>query len=221
MTRNALCVTLVVCVACVSMAIASVDRTPPALPRQFQAELAIVSHLTDPRQSYPPSRREMRVLYDYDNKLARADVLEGHDAGKSFMRVLYDYDNKLARADVLEGHDAGKSFVRRYDVKKEYMVKHGKYRKCERAYLGEDMPDPVIPFEQEFVGVERVRGRRCEHWTHTYANTRVHIYVEELTKLPIRLTEETVIAGTPTLMLTYDLNNLRIGAQVGGIVMCP
>ncbi|KAJ0410740.1 hypothetical protein ATCC90586_006843 [Pythium insidiosum] len=178
MTRNALCVTLVVCVACVSMAIASVDRTPPALPRQFQAELAIVSHLTDPRQSYPPSRREMRVLYDYDNKLARADVLEGHDAGKSF--------------------------VRRYDVKKEYMVKHGKYRKCERAYLGEDMPDPVIPFEQEFVvglstcgnrlsrsfqlaheclqGVERVRGRRCEHWTHTYANTRVHIYVEELTK---------------------------------------
>ncbi|GLE05488.1 hypothetical protein PINS_up014511 [Pythium insidiosum] len=93
------------------------------------------------------------------------------------------------------------------------MVKHGKYRKCERAYLGEDMPDPVIPFEQEFVGVERVRGRRCEHWAHTYANTRVHIYVEELTKLPIRLTEETVVAGTPTLTLTYDWNNLRIGAQ--------
>ncbi|GLE05489.1 hypothetical protein PINS_up014512 [Pythium insidiosum] len=88
MTRSLALV--LVCLACVlhaATAVAtSVGREPPVLPRQFQAELAIVSHLTDPRQSYPPSRREMRVLYDYDNKLARADVLEGHDAGKSFVR---------------------------------------------------------------------------------------------------------------------------------------
>jgi hypothetical protein len=31
------------------------------------------------------------------------------------------------------------------------MVKSGQYKKCERAYLGEEMPLPDIPHEQEFV----------------------------------------------------------------------
>lgn len=35
--------------------------------------------------------------------------------------------------------------------KREYMVKRGKYRKCQRAYLGDDMPIPEIPFQQQFV----------------------------------------------------------------------
>jgi hypothetical protein len=31
------------------------------------------------------------------------------------------------------------------------MVKSGDFRKCERAYLGDAMPAPEIPFTQEFV----------------------------------------------------------------------
>lgn len=101
------------------------NHVPPALPRQFGADLTVVSHLTDPRQNYPPSVREMSIQYDFDQKIARADVTKGYESGKTY--------------------------IRRYDQKNEYMVKHGKYQKCERAYLGETMPTPEIPFNQEFI----------------------------------------------------------------------
>ncbi|TMW65948.1 hypothetical protein Poli38472_003713 [Pythium oligandrum] len=165
----------------------SADRVPPSLPRQFQADLLIVSHLTNPQQHYPHSRREIRIQYDYDQGIARADMLKGYEVGKTY--------------------------VRRYDQKCEYMVKQGKYRKCERAYLGDVMPTPEIPFEQQFIGVEMVRGKPCEHWVHSYATTRVHIYADERSKVPLRLTEEVMVANEPTLMLTYDLRNVRLGPQ--------
>jgi hypothetical protein len=117
---------LLVLLACIAVdgAVSSV-RVPPLLPRAFQADLSVVSHLTDPRRAYPPSVREMRVHYDFDQQIARAHIMSGYDAGKTY--------------------------VRRYDLRKEYMVKHGNYAKCERAYLGDAMPTPAIPFDQEFV----------------------------------------------------------------------
>eukprot|EP00644_Phytophthora_capsici_P015567 jgi/Phyca11/20680/fgenesh1_pg.PHYCAscaffold_70_\ len=108
-------------------------RLPPALPRQFQAEVQVLSHLTDPRQEYPPSIGRMKIQYDFDQQLARAEMLEGYNAGKTY--------------------------VRRYDQKQEFMVKSGEFRKCERAYLGDAMPVPEIPFVQEFVAMESVRGK--------------------------------------------------------------
>ncbi|EEY53154.1 uncharacterized protein PITG_06781 [Phytophthora infestans T30-4] len=159
-------------------------RSPPQLPHQFQAEVLVLSHLTDPRQEYPPSMGRMKVQYDFDQQLARAEMLEGYNAGKTF--------------------------VRRYDQKQEFMVKSGEFRKCERAYLGDAMPVPEIPFTQEFVSV---RGKVCEHWVHTHDNVRVHVYSDVATNVPIRLTEENVINGQPTMLQTFDLQNVHVGPQ--------
>lgn len=140
---------------------AASSRIPPALPTQFRADVSITSHLTDPRQKYPPSVR--------------------------LMKVQYDFQQQLAKAEMVHGYEANKTYVRRYDQKREYMVKHGQYKKCERAYLGnecvsrlvqwentpffphkgswdvrmcilsylvfpgETMPTPEIPFSQEFL----------------------------------------------------------------------
>lgn len=88
----------------------STGRLPPVLPTQFSADVSIVSHLTDPRQTYPPSVR--------------------------LMKIQYDYEQQIAKAEMLHGYETNKTYVRRYDQKCEYMVKHGQYKKCERAYLG-------------------------------------------------------------------------------------
>ncbi|OWZ12378.1 hypothetical protein PHMEG_00014472 [Phytophthora megakarya] len=173
---------LLLFIVCVSSA-----RVPPQLPRHFEAEVQVLSHLTDPRQEYPPSMGRMKVQYDFDQQLARAEVLAGYNAGKTF--------------------------VRRYDQKQEFMVKSGEFRKCERAYLGDAMPVPEIPFTQEFVAIESVRGKICEHWVHTHENGRVHVYSDVATNVPIRLTEETVVDEQPTMLLTYDLLNVRVGPQ--------
>ncbi|ETK86951.1 hypothetical protein F441_08618 [Phytophthora nicotianae CJ01A1] len=162
-------------------------RSPPQLPHQFQAEVHVLSHLTDPRQEYPPSMGRMKVQYDFDQQLARAEMLEGYNAGKTFLR--------------------------RYDQKQEFMVKSGEFRKCERAYLGDAMPVPEIPFAQEFVAMESVRGKVCEHWVHAHDNVRVHVYSDVSTNVPIRLTEENVIDGQPTMLQTFDFHNVHIGPQ--------
>ncbi|KAK1934674.1 hypothetical protein P3T76_011283 [Phytophthora citrophthora] len=164
-----------------------IARIPPVLPRQFQAEVQVLSHLTDPRQDYPPSRGRMKIQYDFDQQLARAEMLEGYNAGKTF--------------------------VRRYDQKQEFMVKSGEFRKCERAYLGDAMPAPEIPFVQEFVALESVRGKVCEHWVHTHENVRVHVYSDVASSVPIRLTEENVIDGQAMMLLTFDLVNVHVGPQ--------
>ncbi|TYZ61033.1 hypothetical protein PybrP1_012122 [[Pythium] brassicae (nom. inval.)] len=140
-------------------------RLPPALPTQFSADVSIVSHLTDPRQRYPPSSR--------------------------LMRIQYDWEQQVAKAEMRRGFEANKTYVRRYDQRREYMVKHGRYSKCERAYLG------VV----------------SEHWMHAYANVRVHIYSDLERHVPIRLTEENVVDGVPTMLLTYDLENVALGPQ--------
>jgi hypothetical protein len=45
-----------------------------------------LSHLTDPRQDYPPSLGRMKVQYDFDQQVARAEMLQGYNAGKTFVR---------------------------------------------------------------------------------------------------------------------------------------
>ncbi|RLN37652.1 hypothetical protein BBJ28_00001916 [Nothophytophthora sp. Chile5] len=111
-------------------------RSAPQLPHQFQAQVEVLSHLTDPLQDYPPAVGRMKVHYDFDQQLARAEMLEGYDAGKTFVRRYDQVEIALTRLEC---------------AKQEFMVKHGEYRKCERAYLGDAMPQPEIPFAQEFV----------------------------------------------------------------------
>lgn len=65
---------------------APVGTAAPSLPRQFSADVAVTSHLTEPQQAYPPSVRLLRVRYDWERRLARAEVLQGRDQGKVFVR---------------------------------------------------------------------------------------------------------------------------------------
>lgn len=58
----------------------------PALPTQFRADVVVTSHLTEPAQAYPPSVRELAVQYDFEQRVARAEVRRGHDQGKVFVR---------------------------------------------------------------------------------------------------------------------------------------
>ena len=91
-------------------------RKVPELPKQFSADLEITAHLVDRTKDYPPWLRKIHIKYDFDNKLARANITHGYEAGRTY--------------------------IRRYDQKREYMVKAGEFAECQRSYLGEKMPLP-------------------------------------------------------------------------------
>lgn len=56
------------------------------IPSQFSADVHITSHLLNETQAYPPWRTHMKLYYDLTLGRARADVLSGHQEGKSFIR---------------------------------------------------------------------------------------------------------------------------------------
>lgn len=126
------------------------------LPFQFIATFESTAHLIPASQTYPPRLRRMRVHYDYVNKRARVDVLSGLDEGKNY--------------------------TRRYDLKTEVRATS---QGCERAYLGEDMPEPVIPGAN-------LRG---DHWVVEEAR----IYARD--GVPSKLT--TLANGEP--LMTFEI----------------
>ena len=89
--------------------------------------------------------------------------------------------------------------------------------------------------------MENVRGVVCEHWSHSYANVRVHVYKDASNKCefasciagssarflivlflfsdPIRLTEENFVGESPTMVLTYDFDNVQVGPQVRFLIL--
>ncbi len=73
----------------------------------------------------------------------------------------------MARATILSGLDAKKTFIRRYDLKREYKIREGKYAACRRSYLGEPMPQPAYPLFAVLQGRETINdGTHCNHWMH-------------------------------------------------------
>ncbi|KAG9406549.1 hypothetical protein AC1031_002868 [Aphanomyces cochlioides] len=163
---------------------------PPQLPLHFEADLEIKSHLIDAKVKYPPSLRKMKIRYDFTQGLARADILAG-------------YDN-------------GKSYIRRYDTKKEYKVKYGQYKSCERAYLGEDMPVPEFPKDLLYQRNERILGQDCEVWTHNIpqSDLRIHVYESKAFNVPIRLIQESRDEeGNWVKQITYDFLNMKVQPQ--------
>jgi hypothetical protein len=45
-------------------------------------------------------------------------------------------------------------------------------------------------------------------------------FITELYVLvPIRLTEENIVNDVPTLLLTYDLHNIKLGPQVASLLL--
>ena len=113
-----------------------------------------------------------------------------------------------------EGFDAGKTFLRRYDNKSEYMVRGGEYAECQRSYLGETMPPPVLPASLKYAGLDDLEGiGQCEHWIEELGISRVHVWVSLLgeTRVPVRLTDEQVLSGESVPLMTYDWKDVKIG----------
>lgn len=177
---------------------ASVLAVSPSLvfPLQFSATLTITSHLIDESSEYPPKMRQM-IIY-------------------------YDYINKKARADIEAGYEAAKIYIRRYDEKKEYMVRLPPINDCKRSYLGEVMPFPDIE-DAEYVGTTNIEGVDCNHFVHEDYDTRVHMYMAVEDGSPVRLVQESASSDSETSidgevdiiytpMLTYDYSEVTLGA---------
>ena len=162
-------------------------RKPPALPKAFSADLEITAHLVDRSKDYPPWLRKLKLNYDFDQKLARAEITHGYEAGRTY--------------------------IRRYDQKREYMIKSGEFAECQRSYLGETMPFPELPTSATYVGEEMVLGQQCEHRVEDLGVERVHIYQTVHGKVPIRLTDESFEDGNATPLMTYDFKNIVLGEQ--------
>lgn len=163
-----------------------VEQETPWLPLQFSAEVEITSHLVDPAQEYPARTRRLWVHYDYTNQLARADIVEGYEEGKTY--------------------------IRRYDQKREYMIvfdEHG--GECQRAYLGESMPVPALPSVLKYQGIQQIEDQACRHWLHETDLERIHYYdTAEAPHRPVRVMDESLWDGTPTPMLSFEFKRIKL-----------
>lgn len=56
------------------------------MPSQFSADLEVTSHLLNETEEYPPWRTHMKIHYDLDQGRVRAEITQGHQAGKTFIR---------------------------------------------------------------------------------------------------------------------------------------
>ncbi|OQR88438.1 hypothetical protein THRCLA_10329, partial [Thraustotheca clavata] len=139
------------------------------------------------------------------------------------MKIRYDYDKKVARADILAGFDKGKTYIRRYDTKKEYMVKYGEYKTCERAYLGEEMPFPELPNDLKYKGTLTIRGIQCNVWVSDDAasNIRINVYERPSDLVPVRLTRESLIDGEWTPLISYDFTHIKVQPQEASVYTIP
>lgn len=156
----------------------------PVFPQQFTATVEITAHLVDRSKAYPPWLKVINVKYDYPNQMAYAQVLQGFDEGKTFLR--------------------------RYDNKSEYMVRGGTYPDCQRSYLGESMPLPVMPKDLKYMRTELVDDIMCDYWMQDIGTNRVHVYMRSEDKLPYRVTNEQVLDEESVPLMTYDWLDLKI-----------
>jgi hypothetical protein len=157
----------------------------PNFPLQFSATLEITAHLLPEDSSYPPHKRRMEIVYDYEKRRARADLEKGYEAAKFY--------------------------IRRYDKKQEYMVRLPPINDCKRSYLGETMPKPDLS-EAVYQGVEIIEGQQCHYFLHSEYNVLCHIYLRAEDHAPIRLRQESVAQnGTATQLLTYEYSDVYIG----------
>lgn len=172
-------------------------QTPPRLPRQFQTTLVTVAHQANKTTAYPPWRQQFNIFYDFPARRARADVIEGFDAGRSF--------------------------IRRYDLKKEYMVVKSpeEFAECRRSYLGEEFPPPQLP-DMTYMGLVLLRDRVCAHWLHEADElSRIHVFTDARTQAPVRLTEEWVEDDAVLPLMTYEFLDLVEGPQDDALFSLP
>ena len=162
------------------------ENTAPfaAFPLQMSATIDITSHLISEDSEYPPHKRQLTMYYDYINKKARADIEAGYEAAKVYLR--------------------------RYDQKKEYMVRLPPIDDCKRSYLGEVMPFPDLS-DAGYEGTEMIEGVECNYFLHEDYDVRIHMYFAVDNGAPVRLVQEGTANGVSTPLLTYDYSDVLLG----------
>jgi len=166
------------------------DKTAK-FPLQLSFNVTITAHQIEEASEFPPRTRSMYVRYDYINGRVRADIAAGYEAEKTY--------------------------IRRYDEKKEYMVRHAPLNDCKRSYLGEIMPYPLIPNTEYVHSRDAISGHAVDYYLHEDFETRVHMYFRQDTDWPVRVVQETVTAGegaapgVSVQMLTYDFTEVELG----------
>lgn len=191
---------------------------PPKIPKTFRTKVYVTAHNANKTQEYPPWR--------------------------TIMDVFYDYPNRRARADVLEGFDAGRRFLRRYDEKKEYMIENVPNAPaiCKRSYLGEQMPIPSFPKDLAYGGLVEIGGvrkeggeperkRLCAHWIAEMDGvSKIHVFTDVASGDPVRLTEDWIgheaIGGSDrpeyaVPLTTYDFHDFVAGSPDGASFKLP
>ena len=190
---------------------------------------------------YPYRYKFIRILYDFPNKRAKATIIQTNDALSEQIE------------DVITTSPIRTEFIRRYDEKNDYSIRtihvnddDGTMEsKCQRSYLGEDMPPPSLPVllslgnetitieNKNIVEVESncASQRDCEHasnqtlqvkqqhWVHDVARTdeRIHVYFDADGVIPKSAIYEEVdeTTGIATKLMTYEF--LRFQVMDGGI----
>jgi hypothetical protein len=158
-----------------------------SFPLQLSGNLEIISHLIEDSSEYPPKTRRLTIYYDYINKKARADI-EG-------------------------GYEAAKYYIRRYDQRNEYMIRLPPIDDCKRSYLGEKMPLPDFPDEEDidYIGEEIIQDINCRHFISQEYDIRVHIYMAVEDNAPVMLVQEQIEGDQSIPLLTYLYSDVLIG----------
>ena len=167
----------------------------PHIPKQFTADLVVTAHQLDPSKSYPPSERRIEIAYD---------AVRG-----------------MVYAKIVSGYESGRTYIRRYDLKKEYMVRGGKYPECRRSYLGETLPEVLFSRKIKYQGetADKKRPQKLNYWTEESYDSKVHIFHDG--RLPVRATEESVFEGKTTPLSTYEFQNMKIGQPPDSFFQLP
>lgn len=177
-----LALSTIVSVIFLSAADVCAARNLPHIPRQFTTDLVITSHQVDAAREYPPRERHIKIVYDSNTPAVYAKIVKGYEAGRTY--------------------------VRRYDLKKEYMVRGGQYAECRRSYLGEKLPEVVFPRHIHYEGKDS-EDMNMDHWTIKNQDSIIHIYMKN--KLPFKAVEESVNGGMSTLLSSYEFRNVIVG----------
>lgn len=183
---------LLLCI-CTLTVIMAADTKVAKFPLQVSFNLTITAHQIEETEEFPPRTRRLGILYDYINGRARADIERGYEAEKIYLR--------------------------RYDLKKEYMLRMPPLNDCKRSYLGDIMPYPIIPDTEYIHSDGEIHGKRVDYYLHTDFETRIHMYFEHDSNRPVQLVQETFTetssgsgsAGVSMPMLTYDFTDVVIG----------
>lgn len=173
----------------------SIDEQYLKFPVQFSANITITAHQVPTESIYPPRIRTIAVYYDYFAKKVRADLSSGYEAEKTY--------------------------IRRYDIKKEYMIRNPPISDCKRSYLGELFPYPLITESKYIHNNIDINGTLCNYYLIEEIGQRIHIYMSMSNNAPVRLIEESYDGYESKEMLTYDYNNVILGPQEDSVFELP